>query len=201
MRSASRAGSFHRRSQAAGEVGLSEPPTSDALPASAPASLVDAPRQRALARSRMAPSVRRRRSSPQPQEGTDALAPPPNDLAPNNRLDDMPLTNCGDIGARGRQRLVLSTSRKTVGPRSSYLDTNEAPRCKQSEGVLFDLHPPHFSLATEAKSLRGPRSRALLRRALRQSSVPCFNSGLQSGQPVSDPTIGVLRKEGAASHS
>jgi hypothetical protein len=69
--SASRARSVHRRSQAVGEVGLSEPPKSDALPALAPASLVDASRPRAFARSRMAPSVRRR-SSPQPQEGADA---------------------------------------------------------------------------------------------------------------------------------
>src|SRR6516165_10607561 len=82
--SAPRARSVHRRSQAVGEVGLSEPPKSGALPAPAPASLVDASRPRAFARSRIAPSVRRR-SSPQPQEGADALAPPPNDLTPSNR--------------------------------------------------------------------------------------------------------------------
>jgi len=46
------------------------------------------------------PSVRRRRSSPQPQEGADRISTSPNDLSPNKRLDDMPLTNCGDIGAR-----------------------------------------------------------------------------------------------------
>jgi hypothetical protein len=116
--SASRAGSSHRRSRAAGEVELSEPPTSDALPASAPASLVDASRPRAFARSRMAPSVRRRRSSPQPQEGADALAPPPNELSPNNRFDDMPFTSCERIW--GGMKARISVVHRRVGPRSGY---------------------------------------------------------------------------------
>ena len=115
--SASRAGSSHRRSRAAGEVELSEPPTSDALPASAPASLVDASRPRASARSRMAPSVRRR-PSPQPQEGADALAPPPNELSPNNRFDDMPLTSCERIW--GGMKARISVVHRRVGPRSGY---------------------------------------------------------------------------------
>jgi len=62
-----------------------------------------APHRHQLRSSTLPPSVRRRRSSPQPQEGADALAPPPNDLTPKDRPCSAPRPLTGHWGAMKAQ--------------------------------------------------------------------------------------------------